>query len=202
MRREGGRARDAVAALQKFPLNLEQVAFWHYWGEDAKTTHAGRVRAPVSLLCLLPGNSLRRAASGNRAWRKSSAWGEVEGGSQDRRIPYFMAAFEGNLTVGDPFFLCRLQPKPFLRRKKIYPYRGFNDTKTHIASCPGDFFLNFYKKQVLQKWWHHHLISFQCGKLLIGRSRWPWDFETLVFTLSYNLFCIFNTFNSDWDEKL
>lgn len=38
--------------------------------------------------------------------------------SQERRIPYFMAAFEGNLTFGDPSFWRRLQRKPFLRKIK------------------------------------------------------------------------------------
>lgn len=78
--------------------------------------NAGRGRAPVSLLCLLPGNSLRRAASRNHARRKSSAWGKKR--SQERRIPYFMAAFEGNLTFGDPSFWRRLERKPFLGKIK------------------------------------------------------------------------------------
>lgn len=34
--------------------------------------------------------------------------------SQEKRIPYFMAAFEGNLTFGDPSFWRGLQRKPFL----------------------------------------------------------------------------------------
>lgn len=30
-----------------------------------------------------------------------------------------MAAFEGNLTFGDPFFQCRLQPKPSEKKKNL-----------------------------------------------------------------------------------
>lgn len=71
----------------------------------------GRKRAPVSLLCLLPGNNiLRCAANGSHAWRKLHLRGK-------KRIPYFMEVFEDGLSLWDLSLLWGFQHKQVLTMK-------------------------------------------------------------------------------------